>query len=174
MSASATTAESAPTGSFQVSISGEQQGQQVYLTGKYTESGIASSSDASGPSPVSVTIQFKSPVSLGAGVYQDQIQISVCYDQACTQPVANSPQTVRVTYTVTAAPMVQLSSLSPASAVAAGPGFTLTATGQNFTPQSTVLWNGNPRTTTFVSATQLTAQIATADIATAVRARIGE
>jgi len=167
VSASAASPQSAPTGSFQVSISGAQQGQQVYLTGKYSTSGITSLSDASGPSPITVTIQFKSPDSLAAGVYQDQIQISVCYDQACTQPVTNSPQTVRVTYTVTAGSIVQLSSLSPASAVAAGPAFTLTATGQNFTPQSTVLWNGNPRTTTFASATKLTAQIAAADIASA-------
>lgn len=167
VSASATTTESAPTGSFQVSTTGQQQGEQVYLAGKYSANGIASLSDASGPSPTTVTIQFKSPTTLGPGVYQDQIQISVCYDQACTQPVTNSPQTVQVTYTVTAAPAVQLSSLSPASAVAGGSAFTLTANGQNFTPQSVLQWNGNPRATTYVNATQLAAQIAAGDIATA-------
>jgi 6-phosphogluconolactonase len=164
---SATTAQSAPTGSFQVAISGAQQGQQLYLSGKHSTLGIATLSDASGPFPITVTIQFKSPASLGAGVYHDQVEVLVCYDQACTQQVTNSPQTVQVTYTVTAPPVTQLSSLSPTSAVAGGPAFTLDATGQNFTSQSTVQWNGSPRTTTFVSATQLTAQITASDIATA-------
>lgn len=167
VSVSATTAESAPTGTFQVILSGEQPSQQIYLTGNYTTSGIASVSDASGASPITVTILFKSPATLGVGGYKDTLQVSACYDQACTEPVTNSPQTVQVTYTVTAAPMVQLSSLSPASGAAGGPAFTLTVTGVNFTSQSQVEWNGSPRTTTFVSSTQLTAQIMAADIATA-------
>src|SRR5579862_2378339 len=166
VSVSATAGQSAPTATFQVSINGAQQNQQVYLTGKYSTSGIDSVNDASGASPILVTIQFKAPGSLGAGVYHDQVTVSACYDQACTQQVSNSPQTVDVTYTVVAS-LVQVSSLSPTSAVAGGPAFTLTVTGQNFTPQSSVLWNGNFHPTTYLSATQLSAQIATADIATA-------
>ena len=56
-------------------------------------------------------------------------------------------------------------SLSPTSAVAGGPAFTLTLTGENFAQNSTVLWVRTPLTTTFVSATQLTATVPAALIA---------
>src|SRR5437899_1891166 len=161
---SATTAQPAPSASVQASVSGQQQGQQVYLAGKYSTNGIQSVSLGGSTSPVTVTITFKSPASLGAGTYTDTLQLSGCYDQACTQQVTNSPQTVSIQYTVTGS-VVQLTALSPSSAVATGAAFTLTATGSNFTAQSVVQWNGSARSTTYVSATQLTAQIAAADIA---------
>src|SRR5207244_484547 len=53
-----------------------------------------------------------------------------------------------------------------------GAGFTLTATGTNFISSSIVQWNGSQRATTFGSSTQLTAQITTADIATAGTASV--
>lgn len=55
--------------------------------------------------------------------------------------------------------------LNPASAVEGGPDFTLTVNGTNFVNGSVVRWDGTPRTTTFVSSTQLTAQITTSDLA---------
>ena len=58
-----------------------------------------------------------------------------------------------------------LTSLSPNSAVAGGPTFTLTVNGSNFVSNSVVQWNGENRTTTFVSPTQLTASINAGDIA---------
>src|SRR5206468_1468610 len=64
-------------------------------------------------------------------------------------------------------PVPAVSSLAPASAQVGGAAFTLTVNGTGFTSASTVRWNGAARTTTFVSATQLTAAIAAADIATA-------
>jgi subtilase family serine protease len=57
--------------------------------------------------------------------------------------------------------------LSSNGATAGGAGFTLTVTGANFTSASQVLWNGAVRATTYVSSTQLTASIKTADIAEA-------
>src|SRR5689334_12355175 len=55
--------------------------------------------------------------------------------------------------------------LNPAAApVGTGP-ITLTVTGAGFVDGSTVLWDEQPRTTTFVSATQLTAQIPASDLA---------
>jgi len=60
-----------------------------------------------------------------------------------------------------------LTSLTPSSATAGGPAFTLTASGTNFVTGATVLWNGAARTTTFVSSTQLTASIPASDIAAA-------
>jgi hypothetical protein len=55
--------------------------------------------------------------------------------------------------------------LNPAGAVAGGPAFDLTITGTGFIQGATVLWDGSARTTTFVSATQVSAAITAADIA---------
>ncbi len=55
--------------------------------------------------------------------------------------------------------------LTPASAAAGSPGFTLTVNGSGFVPASVVQWNGTDRPTTFASATQLTAALARADLA---------
>ena len=52
-----------------------------------------------------------------------------------------------------------LSGLSPSSAVAGSSPLTLTVTGTGFLPSSTLTWNGTALTTTFVSATQLTAAV---------------
>ncbi|MEW5868603.1 MAG: C39 family peptidase, partial [Chloroflexota bacterium] len=64
-------------------------------------------------------------------------------------------------------PVPTLSNLNPSSATAGGAAFTLTVNGTNFVNGSVVRWNGSNRTTTYVSATQLTAAITAADIATA-------
>src|SRR5262249_18315506 len=71
-----------------------------------------------------------------------------------------------VTFTITTTnPVPTLSSISPPSATAGGAAFTVNATGTNFAITSVIRWNGSNRTTTFVSSTQLTAQIPAADIA---------
>jgi hypothetical protein len=59
--------------------------------------------------------------------------------------------------TINAAPTI--SSLNPPCATAGGPQFTLTVNGTNFVSGSTVNWNGTGLTTTFVSATQLSATV---------------
>ena len=59
-----------------------------------------------------------------------------------------------------------IGSLTPSSAVAAGSGLTLNVNGTNFSTASMVQWNGSPRSTTFVSNTQLTATIPASDIST--------
>jgi Tol biopolymer transport system component len=56
---------------------------------------------------------------------------------------------------------------SPASATPGSGAFTLTVNGSNFLSTSVVAWNGSPRTTTYVSSTQLTASIDKEDIAVA-------
>ena len=60
----------------------------------------------------------------------------------------------------------------PAVAAPGGTGFTLTVNGAGFVSGSVVNWNGSPRTTTFVSAAQVTAAILASDIVTASTARI--
>jgi hypothetical protein len=64
------------------------------------------------------------------------------------------------------------STLTPASTPAGGADFTLTVTGSGFVAGSTVEWNGGPRPTTVVSATQLAATIYASDIATQGTAQI--
>ncbi len=59
-----------------------------------------------------------------------------------------------------------LSVLSPWSAEAGGPAFTLTVDGSDFVDGAVVLWDGSARATTFVNATRVTALISAADIAT--------
>jgi len=59
-------------------------------------------------------------------------------------------------------PVPVLSSLSPTSATAGKPGFTLTANGSKFTAHSAVDWNG--AALPYVSATKLTASVPAADI----------
>lgn len=53
----------------------------------------------------------------------------------------------------------------PQSVAPGGAGFTLTVYGANFIPASTVNWNRQPRTTVYVSARELQAQILASDIA---------
>lgn len=66
-----------------------------------------------------------------------------------------------------------ITSLSPSSKTAGSGVFTITVNGANFVSgSSTVRWNGSNRTTTYVSATQLTATIAAADIASSGTAAI--
>jgi uncharacterized protein (TIGR03437 family) len=81
----------------------------------------------------------------------------------------NSP--VPVTFTVKG-PAPVLTKLTPAAAAAGGPDFTLTAIGSSFTAKATVSWNGTPLATTGVSATQLTAAVPAALIATAGTASV--
>src|SRR5207244_2409884 len=69
-------------------------------------------------------------------------------------------------------PVPTLSSIAPSTAAVGSGAFTLTATGTKFIASSVVRWNGTNRTTTFVSSTQLQAQITAADIATAGTAPI--
>ena len=69
-------------------------------------------------------------------------------------------------------PVPTIASLSTAIAAAGSAGFTLTVKGSNFVPTSVVQWNGSNRSTAFVSSSQVTAQIAAADIATAGTATV--
>jgi hypothetical protein len=57
--------------------------------------------------------------------------------------------------------------LVPTAVTPGSPAFTLTVNGTGFVSGSTVYWNGSPRTTTYVSAAQITAAITAADVATA-------
>ena len=69
-------------------------------------------------------------------------------------------------------PVPVLSSIAPASAPQGAAPFTLTVTGSNFMSNSTVRWKGSNRATSFVSVTQLRAQILASDLQAAGTADI--
>jgi hypothetical protein len=87
-------------------------------------------------------------------------------------PGGGTSNTLTFTIEPVVSPPPTLTSLSPNTAVAGGPAFTLTANGTNFRADSVVRWNGSDRATTFVSSTQLRAAIPASDIATAGTATI--
>jgi len=64
-------------------------------------------------------------------------------------------------------PVPAIASLAPGAATAGGAAFAVTISGYNFLPSSAVQWNGSARASTFVSGTQLQAQITAADIVSA-------
>jgi hypothetical protein len=81
--------------------------------------------------------------------------------------------TASATLVITISAVPTISSLNPTCATAGSPtGFTLTVNGTNFVSGSTVNWNGSPLTTTFVSATQVTATVPASLIATAGTASV--
>jgi len=90
------------------------------------------------------------------------------FDFTGFQPSAN--QIVIVTSNLVAsshaAPVPVLSSVSPAQVFAGGQAFSMQLVGTGFTSASTVLVNGDPQTTTYVSSTSLTAEVPASDIAT--------
>jgi outer membrane protein assembly factor BamB len=163
----AQTTDSAPTANVQASVQvTSNPGTTFYIAGSQTTNGIASVSGSPAGNVDNITITFKTPASLGPGTYKDTLTLQGCYDQACTRQVLSSPQTVSITYTVMQ-PQPQtgsISSISPTTAVAGSPAFTLTVNGGPFVPQSVVLWNGSPLTTTYVSSSQLTAQVAASQV----------
>ena len=65
-----------------------------------------------------------------------------------------------------------VTSISPASVAEGGPAFKLTVLGSGFGSGDTVQWNGSNRSTTYVSTTELIAQINAADIAATGNASI--
>jgi hypothetical protein len=72
-----------------------------------------------------------------------------------------------VSFPITNAKPPKIQSLDPKSVSAGDAAFTLTITGENFSEDSVVEWNGAERATTFVSSTKIQAAISAADIATA-------
>lgn len=56
-------------------------------------------------------------------------------------------------------PVPEITSLKPSSSTVGGPAFTLTVNGSGFVEGAEVLWNGTALSTTFASASRLTAQV---------------
>ncbi len=69
-------------------------------------------------------------------------------------------------------PVPAATQLMPTNVNAGSAGFTLMVNGSAFVPSSQIQWNGNPRTTTFVNTSQLTAAIPATDVGTSGTASV--
>jgi len=79
---------------------------------------------------------------------------------------------VVLTGALDSSPAPALAAISPAALAPGAQPFTLYTFGRNFQPGSIVRWNGGDRTTTFVSGSELQAQITAADVANAGTAKV--
>jgi subtilisin family serine protease len=98
------------------------------------------------------------------GTYEFRLFLDNGFTRAATSPpiiVTSRPN-----------PVPALTALSPARSLAGSAPFTLTVTGAGFTNASVIRWNGSPRSTTFVTATQLRATIPETDAAVAGTAQV--
>ena len=69
-------------------------------------------------------------------------------------------------------PLPTITTLTPGSVLTGSPTFTLTVDGTGFITSSVVKWNGSPRTTTYVSPTEVTALINAVDIVKAATFKV--
>src|SRR5258708_13963597 len=113
-------------------------------------------------SATSITVTLPNTDLTTAGVFP----IDLFTPQPGGGPDTN-PSPPNLTITQANNPVPTITTLSPPTSAAGGPAFTLPVDGTNFVNTSTVNFAGAARTTTFVSATQLTAAILASDIATA-------
>jgi hypothetical protein len=90
LGATATVSGSAPTANFSAWVNTNATvATTYYIDGHYTNHGIASIQGSVANGAVSFTIQFKSPASLGLGIYTDTITMEGCYDSAGRQHVVS-------------------------------------------------------------------------------------
>jgi hypothetical protein len=110
--------------------------------------------------------------SQGTAVNSASTATSLPFIGAFWNAAARSAQTAFFDNVKVTVAVPTLLSISPTSKVAGTGAFTLTVTGTNFISGSAIRWNGANLTTTYVSATQLTATVPAANIAAAGTAAI--
>ncbi|MEP7271934.1 MAG: hypothetical protein ABI882_10560 [Acidobacteriota bacterium] len=123
---------------------------------------------------VARTTTFGSSTVLTAAIPASDVLTQGTAQVTVLTPAPGGGTSNAVTFTITAAqnPAPVVTSLLPSSTTAGGAQFALQVNGSSFVNGAVVFWNGNPRTTTFVNAGQLSATIPAADIATAGTANI--
>ena len=110
---------------------------------------------------------FVNAGSLTASVSADLI---VTQGDATVSVVSGGVASNGVAFAINAPPAI--GSLSPSSATAGGPAFTLTVSGSGFLQDAVIRWNGSPLPTTVQSGTQLAAQVSASLIASSGTAAI--
>lgn len=114
---------------------------------------------------------FVSTTQINATIAASDIASPGTADVTVFNPAPGGGTSGSMTFTIEN-PVPAITSLSPSSTVAGSPSFTLTVTGTGFVSGSIVRWNGSDRTTTFVSATQVTAFIPSSDVAATGSAQV--
>jgi hypothetical protein len=111
---------------------------------------------------VAMTTTYSSSSKLTATIPPIGVNAPATANVTVVNPTPGGGTSNTVTFSVTtwnAQPILAISSISPTSATAGGATFTLTVNGSNFVSGSAVAWNGQILSTTFVSSSQLTAQV---------------
>lgn len=166
LSPQAAYSDPAPAGQITITLS-KAPSSTVYVWFKSAKGLVTGATiDPNGSTATSAVLdlQYAAPSSLGVGTFTDTCTISVTFDQAGQQQLGNSPQDVAISYTVTSNPAPTLTALGTTSVMAGSPGFTLSLTGTGFNANSVIQWNGSPLTTSFLSSTQVSATVPSADL----------
>lgn len=116
---------------------------------------------ASRPTTFVSSTQLTAAISAGDIANAGTVQITV------VSPGPGGGTSSAIAFTINpVVPVPTITSLDPPGVVAGRPSFDLVVSGSGFVQGSTLKWNGADRATTFVSATQVKATIAAADVAT--------
>lgn len=117
------------------------------------------------------TTTFVSATQLTATIPAADLANGGTADVTVINPAPGGGTTNAITFTINN-PAPVITSLSPNNIASGTSAFPVTINGTGFVPNSVVRWNGSDRATTFVSATQLTAQITAADVTNAGTAKV--
>ena len=101
---------------------------------------------------------------LTAQVSTADVMASGSASVSVSTPGIGGGTTSGLTFTIQPIPALSLGSVQPAWVTAGNGPFLLNVTGAGFTSTTTVQWNGSPRPTSYVSSTQVTAQISGSDV----------
>jgi hypothetical protein len=111
------------------------------------------------------TTTFVSSTQVTAAILAADIATAGTASVTVTNPAPSGGTSNTQTFTINSTSNLTITSLSPSSTTAGGAAFTLTVNGTDFVSGSVVKFGGTAKTTTFKSATQVTAAIAASDIA---------
>jgi hypothetical protein len=93
-----------PTATFTITVTNAPPG-GVVIGGRHSQNAIVLVTvEQTGATTGIATIFFQEPGVLGAGKYEDEIQIGICTNDSCTALVSGTQKNVRTTYTVTGTP----------------------------------------------------------------------
>jgi hypothetical protein len=111
---------------------------------------------------------FSSSTQLQAQITAADIASSGSATVSITNPAPGGGNSGSAEFSISATsnPAPSLGSISPSTVSAGSSEFILTLNGSNFVPASTIQWNGSSLTTTYLSGTQLEAQIPATNVAT--------
>jgi len=140
------------------------------VTGTYISAQTVTINDATSGATIYYTTNGTTPTT-SSTVYSSAITVSSTetLEAIATATVYSTSAVATAAYTISIPtnPLPAISGVSPAFTNAGGAVFTLKVNGSGFIASSMAYWGASALTTTYVSATQLTAQVPAADTAAA-------